>query len=453
MATIQLRSKYVLHLKGEPKIEIVKLEDTVEMGLDVSLFPQLKMKLLAKEGDKVRIGAPLLEDKKVEGRIFVSPAGGVVKKIVRGDKRKIICIVIEKDKKEEAIPLEKIDIAKASGSQILHRLSEIGAFAYIRKRPCDVLASPHALPRSIFVQGLESAPFTPSPLHQLEGIEHHFKAGLLALSKLAPVHLVTAQDSPLLKYGEECKVEAHIAKGPHPIANPSIHIEHIDPISSFQDIVWTIKALDVAYIGAGVEEGKFLLHQLVALAGEGVKEGERRYYLARRGSDIHQLLESKLEKEPGAVLRGDPLCGEKIDIEQQFFLRWGDSVICTLKEKEKPNYLHFCKGGINRFTLTKAYLYRFFNKKAPVSFSALMHGEKRAFIDGSYYDKVMPLKVLTMPLIKALLSSDYEKALQLGLLEVAPEDFALPSLICPSKIDHIGIVKKGLEEYSSEYLE
>ncbi|MCB1108387.1 MAG: NADH:ubiquinone reductase (Na(+)-transporting) subunit A, partial [Chlamydiia bacterium] len=75
-----------------------------------------------------------------------------------------------------------------------------------------------------------------------------------------------------------------------------------------------------------------------------------------------------------------------------------------------------------------------------------------AFVDGSYYDRVMPMRIPTMPLIKALLAEDFEKALSLGLLEVDAEDFALPAFICPSKIAMPEIVKRAQQFYAEQYL-
>jgi Na+-transporting NADH:ubiquinone oxidoreductase subunit A len=49
------------------------------------------------------------------------------------------------------------------------------------------------------------------------------------------------------------------------------------------------------------------------------------------------------------------------------------------------------------------------------------------------YDKVFPLDVLPMPLIKAMWAKDLDQMEQLGAYEVVPEDFALCEVVCPSK--------------------
>ena len=78
------------------------------------------------------------------------------------------------------------------------------------------------------------------------------------------------------------------------------------------------------------------------------------------------------------------------------------------------------------------------------------HGERRAFVIGSPYEKVVPLSINPMLLVKSVLAEDYEEAERLGLLEVAPEDFALPTFVCPSKIEMMEIVRKGLKRHAAE---
>ena len=101
------------------------------------------------------------------------------------------------------------------------------------------------------------------------------------------------------------------------------------------------------------------------------------------------------------------------------------------------------------YTASKAY---FFRGKSS-EFTTLQHGEERPFIEGAIYDKVMPLNIETMPFVKTLLTEQYDKGEALGLLEVAPEDFALPAFVCPSKIELPEIVKQGLQGYAAQYFD
>jgi Na+-transporting NADH:ubiquinone oxidoreductase subunit A len=67
-----------------------------------------------------------------------------------------------------------------------------------------------------------------------------------------------------------------------------------------------------------------------------------------------------------------------------------------------------------------------------------------------WYDKYQPLNIMTDFLIRAILAHDTDEAIQLGILETDPEDFALAAFIDPAKTDFCGIVKQGLEEIEKE---
>jgi Na+-transporting NADH:ubiquinone oxidoreductase subunit A len=55
------------------------------------------------------------------------------------------------------------------------------------------------------------------------------------------------------------------------------------------------------------------------------------------------------------------------------------------------------------------------------------------------------MDIYPMQLLKAILAEDIEMMENLGIYEIAEEDFALCEFICPSKIEIQSIVRKGLE--------
>jgi len=55
------------------------------------------------------------------------------------------------------------------------------------------------------------------------------------------------------------------------------------------------------------------------------------------------------------------------------------------------------------------------------------------------------MDVYPMQLLKSILVEDIDKMEQLGIYEVAEEDFALCEFICPSKIELQSIIRKGLD--------
>jgi Na+-transporting NADH:ubiquinone oxidoreductase subunit A len=62
------------------------------------------------------------------------------------------------------------------------------------------------------------------------------------------------------------------------------------------------------------------------------------------------------------------------------------------------------------------------------------------------------MKIRVDYLVRAVLAHDTEEAVKLGLLETDPEDFALCAFACVSKMDLVGIMRKGLKEVEDEGL-
>ena len=427
------------------------LNAPLQLALDLQEFPDTKFKLLVKSGDSVKIGQPLLEDKTYPGRNFVSPAGGSVRDVRRGAKRVLLDIVIDVAKEEEYFQFSKIDISKASREEIIEALKQGGQFANIHTRPLNRLADPNAMPRSIFVKAIESAPFAPPAELQVEGHEKQFQAGLNALSKLTngAVHLIYHHETKLKAFLDAENVRKHTAEGPHPIANYSLHIQRIDPIRSAQDVVWTINAHDVVGIGHFLTTGQYYTERVIGIGGPGVLPDKTGFYKVRQGFPVEALISGRVPKGLMRFISGDPLLGHKVGSED--FLGYSDFVFCVIPENVEREFMHFFRLGLNKYSFSRAYLSGHLNNAdREYDFTTNQHGEHRAFVDSSLYDKVMPLEVPTMHLVKAVMAEDYELAETLGILEVDSEDFALPAFVCPSKMEMVDIMKNGIRQYAKE---
>ena len=76
--------------------------------------------------------------------------------------------------------------------------------------------------------------------------------------------------------------------------------------------------------------------------------------------------------------------------------------------------------------------------------NANLHGGERAFVLTDQYDKVVPMDIMPVILLKAILANDIDKMEQLGIYEVVEEDFALCEYVCTSKIKVQSIVRSGI---------
>ena len=422
-----------------------------QIALNLSSFDEVKFKLLVKVGDLVKLGQPLAEDKAAEGRMFVSPAAGTVKEIRRGFKRALEAIVIDVARQEEAVALPPLDPDKATRQELIGRLKEGGAFSQIRSRPFNLLADPEREPRSIFVKAIESAPFMPPAELQVLKHEKEFQIGLNALACLTkgPVHLVYSKDTHCKAFTEAKAVQKHTAEGPHPVGTHSLHIQKIDRILSADACIWTLSVPDVVAIGFLLSHGRAYTERVICIAGPGVLPDRVGYFKARIGYPVGGLIAGRIQRGDLRFISGDPLTGQRVTVQD--FLCFQDCVFCVIPENTDREFLHFFRLGIDKYTCSRAYLSGHFdNRDKEYDFTTNQHGEHRAFVDSTLYDEVMPLDIPTMPLVKAVMAEDYEGAEFLGLLEVDSEDFALPAFVCPSKVEMVDIMKKGLRHYSKE---
>lgn len=438
-------------IAGKPEGSPQSLPPPQMIALNLEAFDDLRFRLMVKAGDSVQIGQPLVEKKAALGQMFVSPAGGVVAEIRRGLKRQLLDIIIQVDQHESYWEHGTLNPETASSEEILNLFMRSGLFPHLRLRPFNIVPHLNHIPRDIFVTALETRPFEPPLEMQVEGQEVYFQAGLKTLSKLTPgkVHLVYGEHTGCNAFLQAENVEKHTALGPHPAGTASVHIHSIAPIRRPDDYVWTLTALDAVVIGKMVLEGRYYTDRIISIAGNGIVEGKRGFFRGRAGYSIKELMADRVPHRLVCLIAGDPLTGTKAEMED--FLGFYHTCFSAIPENTTREPFHFLRLGTHKYSATRAYLS---GHTPPPSegydFTTNQHGEWRAFIDPTIYDKVMPMRIPTVFLIKAILAEDYELADQLGLLEVAPDDFALPTFICPSKIEMIDIVKQGLRRYAKE---
>ncbi|MDZ7634520.1 MAG: hypothetical protein U5L72_08830 [Bacteroidales bacterium] len=73
-----------------------------------------------------------------------------------------------------------------------------------------------------------------------------------------------------------------------------------------------------------------------------------------------------------------------------------------------------------------------------------LHGGQRAFVVTGHYENVLPMDIYPVHLLKAIMAGDVELMENLGIYEVAEEDFALCEFIDPSKTEIQEIIRSGI---------
>jgi len=417
-------------------------------------FPGLVPKIDVKIGDKVKAGTPLMHDKNSPDLFFVSPVSGEVTEINRGEKRRLLDIVIKADPEIKAVSFSKkdFDLETMTAEDIKKLFLKAGVWPFIRQRPYDVIASPDTEPRDIFVTGFSSAPLAPSYDFIIEREGGNFQTGLNALAKLTKgtlyLGISTKTRVPEIRHAKN--VEIYEFDGPHPSGNAGIQINRIKPVNK-GETVWTVNALDVIFFGRLINKGTVDFTRLVAYTGsEAVKKG---YYTIMSGASIEPLVESNATK--GKKLRyisGNVLTGTRTGYNGT--LRFYDSQITVIPEGDDIyDMLGWATPGCNKYSAGYTFtskLKSLFNKNLKFKFDSRLLGGRRAIIMSNQYDKVFPMDIYPEYLIKATISFNIDKMEQLGIYEVAPEDFALCEFVDTSKLEIQKIIRAGLLELRKE---
>ncbi|WP_375793764.1 Na(+)-translocating NADH-quinone reductase subunit A [Chlamydia sp. 12-01] len=448
-----------LSLQGSPKESgFLKRIDPTLVSVDLRPYSALALKLKVEQDDVISSGSPIAEYKNFPGVFITSPVSGTVKEIRRGEKRSLLDVVIKKTPGQNLTEYS-YDLSKLSQKELQEVFNKEGLFALFKQRPFDIPALPTQTPRDVFINLADNRPFRPSTEKQLavfssreEGL-YVFNVGVRAVAKLFGLCPHVVSTDRLVIPEKDLKSIAHLHKitGPFPSGSPSTHIHYIAPITSEKDIVFTISFQEVLTIGHLFLKGRILNEQVVALAGSGLKSSLRRYIITTKGADFQSLLPLEDISSDVSLISGDPLTGRLCDKESLPCLGMRDSTISVIPNPKTRQAFNFLRLGINKPTRTRTYLSGFLKRKHTyMDPDTNLHGETRPIIDTEIYDKVMPMKIPVVPLIKAVITKDFELACMLGFLEVCPEDFALPTFIDPSKTEMLTIIKESLKHYAKE---
>lgn len=432
-----------IKLVGEADKIVSDLSLPETFAIKPSSFIGVIPSLLVKQGDEVQAGTPLFCDKNNEVIKFCSPVSGEVIDIIRGEKRKIVEVKILADKEITYVPFGKANPADLSREDIIQALLNSGAWPFIRQRPYGVIANPSQTPKSIFISAFDSSPLAPDYNFIMQGDDTVFQTGLDALRKLTDgkIHLnINADTTPATVFMNAKGVQINIFTGPHPAGNVGVQIHHIDPVNK-GETVWCINPQDVLIIGRLFIMGKFDASRTIALTGSRVKHPK--YYKTIIGSAVKNMIaDAGLENGVSRIISGNVLTGKQI-IEDGY-LDFYHSQITVMPEGNEPEFIGWIKPGLDKLSMSRTF-FSWLKPQKKHDLTTNMHGEERPFVVTGEYEKVFPMDIYPVHLLKSILIEDLELMEQLGIYEVVEEDFALCEFVCTSKIESQEIIRKGLD--------
>lgn len=442
---IKIKKGLQIPLLGKPE-ETFRGEITSEyVQVCPEDFQGITPKLKVKVGDTVKAGQALFFSKMYPDMMFASPASGTVTAIDRGEKRRILNVTVKADRENVYEDYGKKEIATLSAEEIKKALLNAGIWFVIKQRPYDVVANPGKEPRDIFVTGFDTAPLAPSYDFILKGQEADLQTGLNALAKLTKgkVYLSISPNTKNEGLRNAKNVTITEFKGPHPAGNTGVQINHLAPVNR-GETVWTLNALDVLFIGRLFNKGVVDLTRTVALTGSEIKQTG--YYKILIGTQLTKLFagnvsgKGNLRHISGNVLTGTKITGDGV-------LRANHSQVTVIPEGDDVHEAFgWASVSPKRYSAGATYL----QLKKAYRLDARLMGGPRAIIVSNEYDKVFPMDIFPEQLIKSILAFNIDKMEQLGIYEVAPEDFALCEFVDTSKLELQRIVRTGLDMLRKE---
>ena len=445
---IKIKQGLDLPIKGRPEQVISDTNPPRAVALLGADYPSLRPAMAIKENDMVVKGQVLFGDKNLPDVCFTAPAAGKIKAIHRGERRKLLSVAIQLSGDEELSfdAYSPSQLAALSVDQIKNQLLKSGLWTALRTRPFNKVADPAKSPHSIFITAIDSNPLAPEAGVLLGGREHAFEQGVRLLAKLTNGTLYLCK-SPQTVVPDmaiaNLKVEDFV--GPHPTGLVGTHIHFLDPVHR-DKTVWHIGLQDVIAIGRLFLEGRYPVERIVSLAGPSVVKP--RLIKTRLGADLSELVAGELLSGEQRVISGSVLSGVHAKNQTAYLGRYHQQV-SVLPEGHNRELLGWLNPGLNRFSLKRTVLSRFLPGR-DCDFTTSLNGERRAIIPTGNYERVMPLDIMPLFLIRALAVQDSDEAERLGCLELDEEDLALCAYVCPSKQDFGPMLRRTLDLIEEE---
>jgi Na+-transporting NADH:ubiquinone oxidoreductase subunit A len=441
---IEVKKGLDLPITGAPESRIEDARPVRHVAVLGTDYVGMKPTMEVREGDSVKLGQLLFTDKKIDGVRFTSPAAGEVVAINRGEKRKLLSVVIRVDDDGEALAFTAHGRDKLLGLErqaVVDQLVESGLWTALRTRPYSRTPAVDSTPEAIFVTAVDTHPLAPDPARIIEERAQAFEDGLKVLTRLTEgkVFLCTAPDAKVPGH-DVTGVQHETFGGPHPAGLVGTHIHHLSPVALHKR-VWHIGYQDVISVGTLFAEGQLDMRRVIGVGGP--RAETPRLLRTRVGASTEELLDGEVKApDDTRVISGSVFSGFAAEGSLRFLGRFHNQV-SLLEEGNKRAWLGWLSPGSDRHSVLGIYVSKIKGLRdyAPTTST---NGSERAMVPVGVYEEVMPLDILPTQLLRSLIVGDIETAMQLGCLELDEEDLALCTYVCPGKYEYGPILRDNL---------
>ncbi|MBR5076296.1 MAG: Na(+)-translocating NADH-quinone reductase subunit A [Bacteroidales bacterium] len=438
-----MKKGLTIPVAGEAELRVSKTTAPGIVAVQPTDFKGFLPRLLVKEGDPVLCGSPVLADKKNADILLTSPVSGTVREIVRGEKRKLLAVVVESDGRRQCVDFGVRDAAGLDAAQVRDALLRSGLWPALVQRPYGIVANPELTPRDIFISAFSTAPLAADIRFCFDGELKAAQAGVDALARLTDgkVHVSVAADDHDSPFAALKGCELHRFSGKHPAGNVGVQISHIAPIRK-EDIVWTVSPASLVAIGKLFTTGRYDVRRKVAVTGPMAIEPA--YIDTLPGMPMKEIAAFCGNSDDLRVISGDILSGRTVGREG--WLGFFDNQVTLVREGTDKELLGWIRPfRFNQFSADRCYFSRLLPKKK-YAMDTNLHGGPRAFLmNDGYYARVLPMDIFPVYLAKACLAGEIENMEKFGIYEVLPEDLATCEFVDPSKNNIQDMIEQGID--------
>jgi Na+-transporting NADH:ubiquinone oxidoreductase subunit A len=446
-------------ISGEPVQEIHDAPQVTRVAAVALPFHGLRPTMHVQEGDQVKRGTLLYENKKNPGERHTAPAAGTVVAVNRGERRALQTVVIELNDRERAgtpseddfQPFESYsgrDLAGLSRDDLKALLQESGLWTCLRTRPFSKVPAPDSEPAAIFITAMDTNPLTASVEKVLAGNEADFERGCVAVAKLTDhATFLCKAEGAAIPSDPNVGVDVQEFAGPHPAGLAGTHIHLLKPAHRDR-IVWSIGYQDVLAIGRLLKDGRLPVERIVALGGPQVKNP--RLLRTRSGASLSELTAGEVHEGENRVISGSVLSGRAANGDVLGYLDPGANQVSVLLEGREREFIGWMAPGPEKFSVLNLFISKLKNGSKRFDLTTSTGGSPRAMVPMGTYEDVMPLDLMPTHLLRAMIVHDLERVEELGGLELDEEDVALCTFVCPGKYDYCDILRENLTRIEKE---
>jgi Na+-transporting NADH:ubiquinone oxidoreductase subunit A len=167
-----------------------------------------------------------------------------------------------------------------------------------------------------------------------------------------------------------------------------------------------------------------------------------KYYKTFKGASVRAIASDNVQAGAVRYISGNALTGTRI--KPDGFLGFYQNQVTVIPEGNYFEFFGWALPGLNKFSFSKSF-FSYLTPNRKYRLDTNFHGAERAYVMTGQYEKVLPMDIYPMQLIKACLAENIEMMENLGIYEVDEEDFALIEFIDTSKTEVQHIIRKGLD--------